>query len=111
MEEQGESLDERLEKLDSQLAARKGKAQGDGEKGTSGRGSGYSTAVKLSSEFIAAIVTGAVLGYLIDFFFGTKPWGMVIFLLIGFAAAILNMLRASGYVETPQPKPQQKKED
>ncbi|MCO6186936.1 AtpZ/AtpI family protein [Rhizobium sp. L1K21] len=110
MDEQGESLDERLKKLDSQLASKKGKANGDGEKETSGRGKGYTTAVKLSSEFIAAIVTGAVLGYLLDYFLGTKPWGMVIFLLIGFAAAILNMLRASGYVETPEPKPRDKKD-
>ncbi len=110
MDEQGDNLDERLKDLDSQLAKRKGKARKDEDKGSADRGNGFSTAVKLSSEFIAAVVTGVALGYLIDFIFGTKPWGMVIFLLIGFAAAILNMLRAQGYVETPQPGPKQKKD-
>ncbi len=111
MDEQGDNLDERLKDLDSQLAKRKGRVQKDEEKERADRGNGFSTAVRLSSEFIAAVVTGVALGFLIDFLLGTKPWGMVIFLLIGFAAAILNMLRASGYVETPQPKPKQKKDD
>ena len=111
MDEQEDSLDRRLDDLESRLAEKRRETKGDEDIKTAGRGASYSKAVKLSSEFIAAIVTGAVLGYLIDFMLGTKPWGMVIFLLIGFAAGILNMLRTSGYVETPQPGPRNKKED
>lgn len=36
---------------------------------------GFAMAVKLSSEFISAIVVGAMLGYLLDYFVGTTPWG------------------------------------
>ncbi len=59
--------------------------------------------MKISSEFIAAVAVGAMLGYLIDRFVGTAPWGMIVFLLLGFCAAILNVLRAVGMVATPKP--------
>lgn len=55
-------------------------------------------AFRLSSEFIAGIVVGAGFGYAIDTFVGTTPWGMIIFLMLGFAAAVLNVLRSSGMV-------------
>ncbi len=111
MEEQGESLKKRLDNLESQLADKRGKTRRGGDKQASGRGSSYSKAVKLSSEFIAGVLTGALLGYLFDYFLGTNPWGMIVFLLLGFAAAVLNMMRAAGYVETPQPKPRDEKKD
>ncbi len=62
---------------------------------------GYAQAMKLSSEFIAAIIVGAVLGYVFDRFLGTAPWGMIILLLLGFCAGVLNVLRSAGKVATP----------
>ncbi len=62
---------------------------------------GYAQAMKLSSEFIAAIIVGAVLGYIFDRFVGTAPWGMIILLLLGFCAGVLNVLRSAGKVATP----------
>lgn len=62
---------------------------------------GYALAVKISSEFIAGIMVGAILGYLVDRFFGTSPWGLIVFLLLGFAAGVLNVLRAVGVVAKP----------
>ena len=58
--------------------------------------SGWGQAFRMSSDFIAAIVVGALIGYGIDWLFGTLPWGLIVFFLFGFAAAILNVLRASG---------------
>jgi ATP synthase protein I len=60
--------------------------------------SGYARAVKIGSEFIAGIVVGAGLGWGIDQGLGTRPWGMIIFLLLGFAAGVLNVMRAEGMV-------------
>ena len=42
------------------------------------------------------------MGYLVDTFFGTSPWGMIFFLLLGFAAAVLNVMRAAGMVAESQ---------
>jgi len=59
----------------------------------------FGQAVKLASEFLAAVIVGVVLGLGFDQITGLTPWGLVVFLLLGFAAGIVNMLRAVGYVE------------
>lgn len=57
--------------------------------------SGLSRGFRLASEFVAAIIVGVGLGYLIDMFLPTSPWGMVVFVLLGFAAGVLNMTKAA----------------
>ena len=57
--------------------------------------SGLSLGFRLASEFAAAIIVGAGLGYLIDMVLPTRPWGMVVLLLLGFAAGVLNVVRAT----------------
>jgi ATP synthase protein I len=57
--------------------------------------SGLSRGFRLASEFAAAIIVGAGLGYLIDSFLPTRPWAMVVLLLLGFAAGVLNVVRAT----------------
>ena len=56
----------------------------------------WGLAVKLSSEFIAAVIVGGLLGFGFDWAFGTTPWGLIAFFMLGFAAAILNVLRSVG---------------
>ena len=62
---------------------------------------GFALAIKLSSEFISAVIVGAMLGYLLDHFAGTSPWGMIVLLLLGFCAGVLNVLRSAGVVAKP----------
>ena len=57
--------------------------------------SGLSRGFRLASEFAAAIIVGAGLGYLIDMVLPTRPWAMVAMLLLGFAAGVLNVVRAT----------------
>jgi ATP synthase protein I len=57
--------------------------------------SGANRAYRLASEFVAAIVVGAAVGYGIDAVFGTRPWAMIILLLLGFAAGVLNVARSA----------------
>jgi ATP synthase protein I len=45
-------------------------------------------------------LVGAAVGWLIDRWVGTSPWGMIVFLLLGFAAGVLNVMRAAGVVPT-----------
>src|SRR5262249_57952612 len=42
---------------------------------------------RLSTEFVAGVVVGAAIGWLLDRWLGISPWGMIVFLLLGFAAA------------------------
>jgi ATP synthase protein I len=42
------------------------------------------------------VVVGAGLGWLIDRWLGSTPWGLMVFLLLGFAAGVLNVMRSAG---------------
>ena len=57
--------------------------------------SGLSIAWRFMSEFVAAVIVGAGLGYLADMFLPTRPWGLIVMLLLGFAAGLLNVVRAA----------------
>ena len=60
--------------------------------------SGYARGFRLSSELVAGVVVGAGIGWLIDRWLGISPWGLMIFLLLGFAAGVLNVMRSAGIV-------------
>jgi len=51
---------------------------------------------RLSSELVAGVAVGAMLGWLLDRWLGISPWGLIVFLLAGFAAGVLNVIRAAG---------------
>lgn len=63
--------------------------------------SGFGQAMKIGSEFVAGVIVGAVIGYTIDHLFGIAPWGMIVFLLLGFAAGVLNVIRSAGGAKDP----------
>jgi ATP synthase protein I len=58
--------------------------------------SGYARGFRLSSEFVAGVIVGAGIGWLIDRTLGISPWGLTVFLLLGFAAGVLNVMRSAG---------------
>jgi len=94
-------LEQRRQALNDALA-RQGPENGlQASDGQSGASSGFGAALKMSSEFIAGILVGAGLGYLLDLLAGTTPWGLIVFLFLGFAAGVLNVLRAAGRVAEP----------
>ena len=91
-------LDARRQSLEAKIAAKVKDEDAKLEAEKAQGAPGVAKAFKLSSEFIAGVVAGAGLGFLIDTYAGTTPWGMIIFLLLGFAAGVLNVLRSSGLV-------------
>jgi ATP synthase protein I len=60
--------------------------------------SGFARGFRLSSELVAGVAVGALIGWLIDRWLGISPWGLIVFLLLGFAAGVLNVMRAAGVV-------------
>lgn len=104
-DEDGEAaeLSGRLRRLDAKLG------QNRSERLASERGSGSASgmqglglALRISSEFIAGVIVGGGLGWIIDYWAGTSPWGLIILLLLGFAAGVLNVLRSLGKVAGPE---------
>jgi ATP synthase protein I len=58
--------------------------------------SGIARGFRLSTELVAGVVVGAAIGWLVDRWLGISPWGMIVFLLLGFTAGVLNVMRAAG---------------
>ena len=59
------------------------------------RGSFMGIAFKLGTELVAAVVVGTIIGFILDSWFGTKPWLIIIFFFLGAAAGMLNVIRAA----------------
>ena len=59
------------------------------------RGIFVGSAFRLGTELVAAVVVGTIIGFILDNWFGTKPWLLIIFFFIGSAAGILNVIRAA----------------
>ena len=64
--------------------------------------SGFARGFRLSTELVAGVLVGAMIGWLLDRWLGISPWGLIVFLLLGFAAGVLNVMRAAGVVRDRQ---------
>ena len=52
-------------------------------------------ALKISTELVAAVVVGSIIGFLLDVWFDTKPLLTICFFFIGVAAGILNVFKSA----------------
>ncbi|NNM73006.1 AtpZ/AtpI family protein [Enterovirga aerilata] len=98
-------LSGRLERLGAQLDAKRPSAEHGSSPGgqQSGQSSAIGLAFRLSAEFVAGVLAGGILGWLVDRLVGTAPWGLIVCLILGFAAGMLNLLRATGAVKPVRP--------
>jgi len=86
----------RLKDLDSRLTAEKKQtAQAEKSSAQYQGASDYSKGYRLISEFAAGILVGALVGYGLDYVFHTLPLFLIVFLLVGFGAGMVNMSRAA----------------
>ena len=69
----------------------KKQVQSDSEK----RGSFMGSAFKLGTELVAAVAVGTIIGFILDSWFDTKPWLIIIFFFLGAAAGIINVIRVA----------------
>ena len=63
------------------------------------RGSFMGNAFKLGTELVAAVAVGTIIGFILDSWFDTKPWLIIIFFFLGAAAGILNVIRAANKMQ------------
>src|SRR5262249_20801671 len=69
--------------------------------GPAANSSAMARGLRLSSELVGGVLVGAVIGYVLDRLLGSSPWGFIVFVLLGFAAGILNLMRAAGVLKSP----------
>jgi ATP synthase protein I len=60
------------------------------------KASAMAVGLRLSSELVAGVLAGAALGWGFDRLLSTSPWGLIVFLLLGFIAGVMNVMRTAG---------------
>ena len=89
---------ENLEDLDKRLHQAREKSRAGKISGSSPSKeemSGYSMAIRIGTEMVAALIVGVGIGYFLDYWLDTKPWFLVVFFFLGSAAGIMNVYRAA----------------
>jgi ATP synthase protein I len=81
-----DSLDVRLDRLQQAEAKRTAKRQPDAN---------YQTGQLVLSQLVGCPLGGGIVGWLLDRWFGTKPWLMLVMLFLGFAVGVWNVIRIS----------------
>lgn len=90
-----DDLSTRLKRLETQLERKR--PPGPSPRSGASDGSSLGQAMRLSTEFVAGVIAGGILGWIFDRLLGTKPWGLMVFLLLGFLTGIYNVMRVSGF--------------
>ena len=87
----------------TRLKIAKSKIKKEKENENEKKGSFLGNAFKLGTELVAAVLVGTIIGFILDTWFDTKPWLIIIFFFLGAVAGMLNVIRAANRM--------QKKED
>ena len=57
--------------------------------------SSFGKAFQLSTELVSAVLVATIIGFILDNWFDTKPWLIIVFFFIGVAAGIMNVIRSA----------------
>jgi len=101
MSETDQDRKARLDTLEAKLAARRKTAAPKRHQDET-----YSQAQlgwRMVTELVSGLGIGLAMGYGLDALFGTLPWLMIVFTLLGFAAGVRTMLRSAREIETQAP--------
>ena len=83
----------------TRLKIAKSKLKNNDETNDDKRGSFMGNAFKLGTELVAAVAVGTIIGFILDSWFDTKPWLIIIFFFLGAAAGMLNVIRTANQMQ------------
>ena len=83
----------------TRLKIAKSKLKKELDNDTEKRGSCMGNAFKLGTELVAAVAVGTIIGFILDSWFDTKPWVIIIFFFLGAAAGMLNVIKAANRMQ------------
>ena len=87
------------EDFKTRLKIAKSKIKKQVQSDTEKKGSFMGSAFKLGTELVAAVAVGTIIGFILDSWFDTKPWLIIIFFFLGTAAGILNVIRTANRMQ------------
>jgi ATP synthase protein I len=89
------SLDHRLSEIRDSRKVRTDRS-GTEQDTAQAKASAMAIGLRLSSELVAGVLVGAALGWGFDRLLSTSPFGFIVFLLLGFVAGVVNVVRSAG---------------
>jgi ATP synthase protein I len=93
------SLEHRLSELRDGRNIRTDQSEaGSGD--SAARASAMAMGFRLSSELIAGVGVGALMGWGFDRLLSTSPFGLIVFVLLGFTAGVVNVIRSAGVAQS-----------
>jgi ATP synthase protein I len=90
------ALSARLKRLGKRLDQKSLSRPDEASPRSSTDASALARGFRLSTELVAGVLVGAFIGWALDRWLGISPWGMIVFLLLGFSAGVVNVMRAAG---------------
>ena len=83
----------------TRLKIAKSKIKGDPLSNSEKKGAFLGFAFKLGTELVAAVAVGTIIGFILDSWFDTKPWLIIIFFFLGTTPGILNVIRTANRMQ------------
>ncbi len=84
---------EPLARLDARLRRLKGEVSPGGTAGGAKAKAGYGLAFTLAADLVGGLIGGTLLGWGIDSWLGTAPWGLIVFFFVGAAVGMWTVYR------------------
>ncbi|MFL2889835.1 MAG: AtpZ/AtpI family protein [Pelagibacteraceae bacterium] len=88
-----------LKDFKTRLKIEKSKLKENSLSDSNKKGTFMGIAFKLGTELVASVGVGTIIGFILDNWFGTKPWLIIIFFFLGAAAGMLNVIRVANKLQ------------
>ncbi len=87
------------EKFKTRLKIAKNKIKKKTDQNKQDQRSNIGEAFKMSTELVSAVAVGTIIGFILDKWFGTKPWLILTFFFVGVIAGIMNVIRTAKKIQ------------
>ena len=94
-----EQQPDKLDQFNAKLQEARDRIEGTGTQELAREGTSLGYGFRLSVELLAGLLVGLGMGYVIDGWLGTRPWLMLVFMILGLGGGILNVMRVSKQME------------
>lgn len=87
--------DARIDALEKRLKAVREREERRNQPRSSGADANYRSGSRVLADLLGGILGGVVIGWVVDHFAGTTPWGLLVGLFLGIVVAFRNILRTA----------------